>query len=182
VFGEHNILNSIAASAACVMLGVNLELVKKGLENFKGTHRRYEYRGTYKKAVVIDDYAHHPSEMKTTLLTAKTYSNGKIITIFQPHTYSRTIALLDKFAEALKLSDETILLDIYAARETDKKAIHSIDLVNKIKKLGANAVYATSFEEAVKIIDNIVKKDDTVIAMGAGNVNDIIELLEIDKQ
>jgi len=180
VFGDHNILNSIAASAACVMLGINLELIKKGLENFKGTHRRYEYRGTYKEAVVIDDYAHHPSEMKTTLLTARTYSKGRIITIFQPHTYSRTIALLDKFADVLKLSDETILLDIYAAREIDTKSIHSKDLLNKITEIGANAVYATSFEEAVKMLNNVVSKGDTVIAMGAGNVNDIIELLEIN--
>lgn len=179
VFGDHNILNSVAASAACVRLGISVDSIKKGLENFKGTHRRYEFRGFYKGAVIIDDYAHHPTEMKTTLLTAKTYSQGKVITIFQPHTYSRTIALLDEFVEALKLSDETILLDIYAARETDTTAVHSKDLVNKIKKLGGNVVYAKSFEDATNLLNNMIHTGDTVITMGAGNVNNILEILTI---
>ncbi len=182
VFGDHNILNSIAASAACIMLGISAKSIKKGLENFKGTHRRYEFRGFYKGAVIIDDYAHHPTEMKTTLLTAKTYSQGKVITIFQPHTYSRTIALLDEFAKALKLSDETILLDIYAARETDTKAVHSKDLANKIKELSGNISYAKSFEDAVNILNNIILEGDTIITMGAGNVNEIINLLTIEEQ
>ncbi|MBP1924165.1 UDP-N-acetylmuramate--alanine ligase [Sedimentibacter acidaminivorans] len=182
VFGEHNILNSIAASAACVMLGISVESIKKGLENFKGTHRRYEFKGFYKNAVIIDDYAHHPTEMKTTLLTAKTYSQGRVITIFQPHTYSRTIALLDEFAEALKLSDETILLDIYAARETDTRAVHSKDLANKIKEVGGNVIYAKSFEDATNILNDMISNGDTVITMGAGNVNTIAEHLIVTEQ
>lgn len=182
VFGEHNILNSIAASAACMMLNIGLDDIKKGLENFKGTHRRYEFKGYYKGAILIDDYAHHPAEMETTLNTAKTYSKGKIITIFQPHTYSRTIALLDGFADALKLSDEAIILDIYAAREIDIKAIHSTDLINKMKEINANGVYAKSFEDAVNLLNDIVNEGDTVITMGAGNVNELIELLTLDEQ
>jgi len=182
VFGAHNILNSIAASAACITLGIDLEFIKEGLRNFKGTHRRYEYRGIYKGAVVIDDYAHHPSEMKTTLLTARTYSKGKIITIFQPHTYTRTKALLDKFADVLKLSDETIILDIYAARELDTNSVHSKDLVNKMHELGVKGVYAKSFEDAVDLLNNVLCKGDTLIAMGAGNVNEIINMLKIDEQ
>jgi UDP-N-acetylmuramate--alanine ligase len=182
VFGEHNILNSIAASAACFMLNVDLDNIKKGLENFKGTHRRYEYKGYYNGALLIDDYAHHPSEMKTTLLTAKTYSQGKIITIFQPHTYTRTIALLDDFADALKLSDETILLDIYAAREVDTKVIHSKDLLNKMKEVNAKGSYAKSFDEAVTLLNDLIDEGDTIISMGAGNVNEIIDLLTINNQ
>ena len=178
VFGEHNILNSIAASAACIMLNIDLDLIKKGLNNFKGTHRRYEFRGNYNGAVLIDDYAHHPAEMKTTLHTAKTYSKGKIITIFQPHTYSRTISLLDEFADALKLSDETILLDIYAAREKDNGIVHSKDLLNKMKEVNAKGVYAENFEKAVMLVKDMIEEGDTVITMGAGNVNEIIELLK----
>nr|WP_312578813.1 UDP-N-acetylmuramate--L-alanine ligase [Sedimentibacter sp.] len=182
VFGEHNILNSIAASAACVMLGINLEDIKKGLSNFKGTHRRYEFKGFYKGASIIDDYSHHPTEIKAALMTAKTYSKGKTITIFQPHTYTRTIALLDEFADALKLSDETILLDIYAAREADTNKIHSKDLANKIKELNGKGFYAKSFNDAVDLLDEIVSDGDTVITMGAGNVNEIINLLTIAEQ
>lgn len=177
VFGEHNILNSIAASAACTMLNIDADVIKRGLNNFKGTHRRYEFRGNYNGAVLMDDYAHHPAEMKTTLHTAKTYSRGKIITIFQPHTYSRTISLLDEFADALKLSDETILLDIYAAREKDNGIVHSKDLLNKMKEVNAKGVYAESFEEAVKLVKNMIEEGDTVITMGAGNVNEVIDLL-----
>jgi UDP-N-acetylmuramate--alanine ligase len=177
VFGEHNILNSIATAAACLMLGVDEKIIKKGLENFKGTHRRYEFKCTYKNAAVIDDYAHHPTEMKTTLKTARNYSNGKIITVFQPHTYTRTKSLLNDFAKALQLSDKTILLDIYAAREKDTGMVHSKDLLNKVLELNADCVYAESFEEAASFIKNVVQEGDTVITMGAGNVNKVIEYL-----
>lgn len=182
VFGEHNILNSIAASAACIMLNINLDVIKRGLYNFKGTHRRYEFRGYCKGAVLIDDYAHHPTEIKTTLHTAKTYSKGKIITIFQPHTYTRTIALLDEFADAFKLSDETILLDIYAAREKDTCSIHSIDLLNKMKEVNAKGFYAESFEDAAKLVKDMIEEGDTVITMGAGNVNEVMNLLTIEER
>jgi len=178
VFGEHNILNSIAASAACTMLNIEPDVIKRGLNNFKGTHRRYEFRGNYEGAVLIDDYAHHPAEMKSTLHTAKTYSRGKIITIFQPHTYSRTISLLDEFADALKLSDETILLDIYAAREKDNGIVNSKDLLNKMKEVNAKGVYAESFEEAAKFLKGLIEEGDTVITMGAGNVNEVMDLLK----
>lgn len=178
VFGEHNILNSIATAAACLMLGVDEKIIKKGLENFKGTHRRYEFKCTYKNAAVIDDYAHHPTEMKTTLKTARNYSNGKIITVFQPHTYTRTKSLLNDFAKALQLSDKTILLDIYAAREKDTGMVHSKDLLNKVLELNADCVYAESFEEAASLIKGFVQDGDTVITMGAGNVNKVIEYLD----
>jgi len=177
VYGEHNIMNSIAAAAACIMLNINLETIKKGLHDFKGTHRRYEFRGSFKGAVLIDDYAHHPVEMRTTLNTAKTYSKGKIITVFQPHTFSRTASLLNEFAEALKLSDETILLDIYAAREKDTGVIHSLDLLNRMKEVSANGCYVKSFKEAANLLSSMVHDGDTVITMGAGNVNEVIDLL-----
>jgi len=133
VYGEHNILNSLAAAAASLTLGIEPETVVKGLFNFKGTHRRFEYKGKLKGANVFDDYAHHPSEMKATLKTARSYNDGRIITVFQPHTYTRTIKLLDGFAEALSMSDEVILVDIYAAREINTGVIHSKDIINKMK-------------------------------------------------
>lgn len=177
VFGEHNILNSLAACAAALSLGIKPETVAKGLFNFKGTHRRYEYKGSLNGAAVIDDYAHHPSEMKATLKTARSYTQGKIITVFQPHTFTRTIKLLDGFAEALSMSDEAILLDIYAARETNTGEIHSKDIINKMKNYYREAIYAKSFRDACSIIKAIAKKGDTIITMGAGNVNEIADLL-----
>ena len=177
VFGEHNILNSLAACAACLSLGIEPETIAKGLNEFKGTHRRYEYKGEINGAVIIDDYAHHPSEMKATLKTARSYAGGRIITVFQPHTYTRTIKLLDGFAEALSMSDEAILVDIYAAREIDKGEIHSMDIINKMKNYSKNGIYAENFLEEADIVRSMAKKGDIIITMGAGNVVDIGEML-----
>jgi UDP-N-acetylmuramate--alanine ligase len=128
-------------------------------------------------AAVIDDYAHHPSEMRATLKTARSYTQGKIITVFQPHTYTRTIKLLDGFAQALSMSDEAILLDIYAARETNTGEVHSKDIADKMKNYSKEAIYAESFSDACSIVKSIAKKGDTIITMGAGNVNEIADLL-----
>ena len=177
VYGEHNLLNSIADGAACLTLGIMPETVFNGLFNFKGTHRRYEYKGVLNGAVVIDDYAHHPSEMKATLKTAHSLAEGKIITVFQPHTYTRTIKLLDGFAEALAMSDEVILVDIYAARERNTGVIHSKDIIKEMKNYSKGGIYAESFQEAADIVRSIAKKGDIVITMGAGNVVDIADLL-----
>ena len=174
VFGEHNILNSLAVCAAGLSLGLEPEIIAKGLNDFKGTHRRYEYKGQVKGAVLIDDYAHHPSEMTATLKTARHYTRGKIITVFQPHTYTRTIKLLDGFAEALSLSDEAILVDIYAAREINTGQIHSKDIINKMEK---GAIYAESFQEAAELVKSMAQAADTIITMAAGNVDQIGDLL-----
>jgi UDP-N-acetylmuramate--alanine ligase len=177
VFGEHNILNSLATCAACLSLGIKPETLAEGLYDFKGTHRRYEYKGEINGALVIDDYAHHPSEMKATLKTARSYAEGRIITVFQPHTYTRTIKLLDGFAEALSKSDIVILVDIYAAREKNTGAVHSKDIINKMKEYSKDAIYAESFPDAAQIVKAEAKKGDMIITMGAGNVDDIAEML-----
>ncbi len=177
VFGEHNILNSVAAAAAVLSLGVDSETIKNGLSDFKGTHRRYEYKGDYNGASIIDDYAHHPSEMKATLKTAKSYTSGKVITVFQPHTFTRTKKLLNEFAEALTHTDEVILLDIYAAREKDNGEIHSKDIIVKMNDMNKDGYYAESFQAAADIIKSLASEGDTIITMGAGNVNDVVDLL-----
>jgi UDP-N-acetylmuramate--alanine ligase len=177
VYGDHNILNSIAVATACIMLNIDIETIQKGISKFKGAHRRYEYKGKYKGAVLIDDYAHHPTEMKTSLNTAKAYSKGKIITVFQPHTYTRTMSLLHEFADALKLSDISILLDIYAAREKDTGIIHSTDLLNKMNDNSSKGYYANNFEEAADLIKKFVHDGDTIITMGAGSVNEVMNFL-----
>ncbi|HHZ02350.1 MAG TPA: UDP-N-acetylmuramate--L-alanine ligase [Tissierellia bacterium] len=177
VFGMHNILNSLAAAATCHLLGIDPATISKGLSSFKGTHRRYEVKGNINEAVIIDDYAHHPSEMKATINTARSYTEGKVITVFQPHTYTRTKKLLNGFAEALSLSDEVILLDIYAAREINKGEVHSKDIIDKMKYYSKEASYAESFPQAVELVKSLAKKGDTVITMGAGNVDEVADML-----
>ncbi len=177
VLGEHNVLNSLATCAACLSLGIDPEILASGLYDFKGTHRRYEHKGQVKGASLIDDYAHHPSEMKVTLKTARSHTTGKIITIFQPHTYTRTIKLLDGFAESLSMSDEAILLDIYAARETNTGEVHSKNIIDKMKKYSKEGIYAESFEEAAEIVKSLAEEGDIIITMGAGNVNEVADLL-----
>lgn len=178
VFGEHNISNSVAAAAALLSLGIDADTVKKGLNDFKGTHRRYEYKGRLNGASVIDDYAHHPSEMKATLKTAKAYTEGKVITVFQPHTYTRTKKLLNEFAEALTHTDEAILLDIYAAREINTGEVHSKDILTRMKDIhNKDGYYAESFQQAAALIKTLAQEGDTIITMGAGSVEEVAELL-----
>lgn len=177
VLGEHNVLNSVAAAAACLSLGIDADTVKSGLSDFRGAHRRYEFMGKCNGASIIDDYAHHPSEMKATLKTAKSYTKGKVITVFQPHTFTRTKKLLNEFAEALTHTDEAILLDIYPARERDTGEIHSKDIIAKMKNLNKKGRYAGSFLEAADIAASIAREGDTIITMGAGNVNEVADLL-----
>lgn len=182
VFGEHNLLNSVAAAAAALCLGIDPKIVKKGLCDFKGTHRRYEYRGNYNGASIIDDYAHHPSEIKATLKAAKSHTAGKIITVFQPHTFTRTKKFLNEFAEALTNTDEAILLDIYPAREKDTGEIHSKDIIDKMKLLNKHGYYADSFQAAADIVKSLAREGDTIITMGAGDVNNVAALLMEQKE
>ena len=115
--GEHNVYNSLAAIASAERMGIDTKTAAAALVKYNGTKRRFEYRGSVNGADIIDDYAHHPQEIEATLKAAKLYPHKKIRVIFQPHTYTRTKALLGDFADALMLADEVILADIYAARE-----------------------------------------------------------------
>lgn len=180
VFGNHNILNSLAAYAVCKSLNINLEMIKSGLSSFKGIKRRYEIKGRYNGALLIDDYAHHPTEISAALETTKKHTSGKIIAAFQPHTYTRTYSLFKEFVNCFDIADEIIVLDIYAAREKDTGIVHSKDLVNKLVEKNLNAVYCESFEKASEIIKNIVKQEDTVITLGAGEAYKIIDILKRD--
>lgn len=172
--GLHNIYNSIAAVAVADLLGVERELTGKALLSFEGTDRRFEYKGEMNGVTIIDDYAHHPTEIHATLEAAEKLPHNRIFCIFQPHTYTRTKALMDEFAEALSQSDVVVLADIYAARETDTLGISSATLADRIRALGHNEVYYfPSFEEIENFIRKNCQKGDLVITMGAGNVTDI---------
>ena len=118
--GEHNVYNSLAAIAVAIKLGLDLETIKKGLCGFSGTDRRFQKKGTFNGVTVVDDYAHHPDEITATLDSAKHFPHNRTWCVFQPHTYSRTKALMPEFAKALALADKVVLAKIYPARERMK--------------------------------------------------------------
>lgn len=171
--GEHNISNALAAIAAARILGIDLPHISNGLSSFSGTDRRFQYKGKIKDATLIDDYAHHPTEIRATLTTARTYPHRKLWCIFQPHTYTRTYAFMDDFASALSLADEVILADIYAAREQNTLGISSADLAEKINRCGTPASYFSSFDAIEDYVQSKLSPGDLLLTMGAGNVNEI---------
>ena len=169
--GQHNVSNALAAIALARELGIDAATIENGFESFHGTNRRFEYKGKMKRgATVIDDYAHHPTEIKATLHTAERVPHETIWCVFQPHTYTRTKALLPQFAEALSIADHVVLADIYAARELDIYGVSSRDLQAEIQKLGTDCDYFPSFEEIEDFLRANVKDGDLVITMGAGNI------------
>ena len=175
--GEHNVYNAIAAIALADLLGVSYDVTSKALLHYGGTDRRFEYKGKVNGFTIIDDYAHHPTEIKATLLAARNYPHRNIWCVFQPHTYTRTKTFLTDFAKALSLADEIVLADIYAAREKDTLGISSQTLQAEIEKLGHRCYYFPSFEEIQNFLLTNCTKDDLLITMGAGNVVKIGENL-----
>ena len=175
--GEHNVSNALASAAAAEALDISMEHIKKGLLAFTGTDRRFQYKGEVNGFTIIDDYAHHPTEIRATLEAAAHYPHRELWCVFQPHTYTRTKAFLTEFAEALSLADHIVLADIYAARETDTLGISSKTLAAELKKLGADVHYFPSFEEIETFLLKKCLHKDLCITMGAGNVINIGENL-----
>ena len=177
VTGEHNVYNSLAAIAVAMELGIGFDAIMAGLKKFRGTDRRFEKKGEIGGVTIIDDYAHHPQEIAATLSAAKNYPHKKLWCVFQPHTYSRTKLLLDRFAKALCLADNIVLADIYAAREVDTLGISSKTLQAEIEKLGKKCYYFPSFEEIEKFLCENCINGDLLITMGAGDIVKVGEKL-----
>jgi UDP-N-acetylmuramate--alanine ligase len=175
--GEHNILNAIATLAVCELMGVEAQTAADGMALFKGTHRRFEKKGFCGGAVVLDDYAHHPTEIKATLKAAKAFPHNKIWCIFQPHTYSRTRTLWDEFTEAFYDADKLIITHIYAAREVFDGVTKPENLVEDIKARGVDACYIDDFKEIAEYVKENVSEGDIVFTMGAGDVTEIGHML-----
>lgn len=175
--GEHNILNALATIAVCSLSGVDAVTAAKGIETFKGTHRRFEKKGFLNGAVVIDDYAHHPTEIKATLNAAQKFPHNKIWCVFQPHTYSRTRTLWKEFTEAFDDADELILTHIYAAREKPDGVTKAENLAEDIKKRGVSARYIDEFSDISDFLKENVKEGDIVFTMGAGDVVNINKII-----
>ncbi len=168
--GIHNVSNALAAIAVSRFLNISLEHIRSGLLKFDGTDRRFQYKGEFNGVTVIDDYAHHPTEIKATLTAAKNYPHHTTWCVFQPHTYSRTKAFLHEFADALSLADKIILADIFPAREEDPGDISSGDIRDLLVAAGKDAYYFQSFSEIEKFLLKNCIHGDLLITMGAGDV------------
>ena len=175
--GEHNVYNALSAIAAARVLDIPMEAIKRGLGHFHGTNRRFEVKGEVGGLTIIDDYAHHPQEIAATLAAAKNYPHKKIWCVFQPHTYSRTAALLDDFARVLLAADEVILADIYAAREVNKLGVSANDIALKMEEYGKHVHYLPSFDEIETFILENCVPGDLLITMGAGDIVKVGEKL-----
>ncbi|MDE7339859.1 MAG: UDP-N-acetylmuramate--L-alanine ligase [Lachnospiraceae bacterium] len=175
--GLYNVYNAAAAVAAARLLGIGDDIIRKSLSDFNGTDRRFEYKGKINGITIIDDYAHHPTEITATLQAAKNYPHKTIWCVFQPHTYSRTKAFLPEFAKALSHADKLVLADIFAAREKDTLGISSRTLQAEIEKLGHECYYFPTFGEIENFLLENCTKDDLLITMGAGDVVKIGENL-----
>ena len=173
VWGEHNVLNALAAASAAYVLGLPGKAVEEGLAAFTGAGRRFEHKGTYNGAEIYDDYAHHPAELRALLEMAKTLGYRRVICAFQPHTYTRTKALFDDFVRELQLADVAVLTDIYAAREQNTVGISSKDLVERIP----GSVYCPSLEDAAAALRRIAGPGDLVLTVGAGDIFTVGKML-----
>lgn len=178
--GEHNIANALAAFACCYGLGVPVESIVSTLESYTGTQRRFDVIGvTQNNITIVDDYAHHPTEIKATLKAAQNIPHKDLWCLFQPHTYTRTLALFDEFAESFDAADKIVMAEIYAAREKNIYKISSKELVNEIKRVNPNKeiYYFGNFEEIASFVINNAQSGDLVISMGAGDIYKVAEII-----
>ena len=166
VYGHHNVLNALAAASAAYVLGLPGHAVEEGLASFTGAGRRFEHKGTYHGAEVYDDYAHHPDELHALFTTAREMGYQRLVVAFQPHTYSRTAKLFDRFVEELKIPDVAILAEIFAAREQNTLGISSADLCRNIP----GAVYCSTLDKAAEALRQAARPGDLILTVGAGDI------------
>lgn len=169
--GSHNVTNALATVAVADFLNIDKDAVSEGFLAFHGADRRFQFKGEINGVTVIDDYAHHPTEIRATLTAARNYKDKKITVVFQPHTYTRTKAFFDDFVDALMIADRILLVEIYAAREKNTLGISSKDLETALKNKGADATFFENFDEIEKFILANCQSGEMLITMGAGNVD-----------
>lgn len=175
--GKHNILNALSAIAVSLIFNIEASSIIEGLKECKGAHKRFEYKGLFNGATVIDDYAHHPVEIEATLDTAKLIPHNNIYGVFQPHTYTRTKTLFNEFATCFNKLDKLLLMDIYAAREKDTGLVSSEELGDAIRKNGVDCINVHSHEEAAQYFKDNLKENDLLLTIGAGDVVKVADIL-----
>jgi UDP-N-acetylmuramate--alanine ligase len=171
--GQHNVLNATAAVAIGVGLDIPAEKIGEALRNFRGVDRRFQLKGRVAGISVVDDYGHHPTEIRATLAAAHQCGFEKIHVIFQPHRYTRTRDLADDFATAFQAADTVQLLDIYAASEEPIPGINAEALAERIRSAGTEVNYVPSFADAVNQAASLAREGDLVLTLGAGSVSQI---------
>src|SRR5262249_19147644 len=172
--GTHNILNATAAVAAGIGLDIPIETIREALETFRGVDRRFQLKGKVAGVSVIDDYGHHPTEIKATLAAARQCGFGKIHVIFQPHRYTRTKELMEDFTTAFRDADTLRILDIYAASEKPIEGITGESLATRIREAsGQNVRYGTSFAEVADAVSSEAESGDMILTLGAGSVSQL---------
>jgi UDP-N-acetylmuramate--alanine ligase len=175
--GIHNVLNATAAFGATHDMGIETAVIAAALEGFQGVDRRFQVKCS-DGITVIDDYAHHPTEIRATLTAAKAANFRRLFAVFQPHRYTRTSHLFDDFARAFNLADAVLILDIYPAGEAPIDGITTMALIDKIQSFGhRNAMYAPSFDMIESYIIANAKEGDAVVVMGAGSVTKLSDVL-----
>jgi UDP-N-acetylmuramate--alanine ligase len=173
--GKHNVYNSLGAIAAALELDVPFDTIAHALSEFGGAERRFQFKGEEHGITVVDDYGHHPTEVKATLAAARIGApNRRIVVLFQPHRYSRTADLMDEFASAFNNADVLLVTDIYAASENPIEGITADVLTNRIKSYGhKSAEYIGSIDGSAEVLRDRVREGDLVITLGAGTVTRI---------
>ena len=177
VGGRHNVYNALAAAAAARERGICMRSIAAGLERFGGVARRMEYKGECCGAALYDDYAHHPTEIRASLQAARSTCQGQLVCVFQPHTYSRTAALFDQFAQALSKADRVVIAPIYAARERNETGVSEASLAQAVRALGTPCEGTDDFERAAQLAQQSLGAGDTLLIMGAGDIGRLYLLL-----
>lgn len=180
VIGRHNINNAMASIIATHENGIDIETIRKNILEYTGLDRRMQVVGLVKNARIMTDYGHHPSEIQVTLDALAEHTKGRLICVWQPHTYSRTKTLFNDFLNSFDSADEIIVTDIFAAREKFDPTIHSKDVVDAMVKKGLNAKYLGTFEEARDYIYQVINDDDLIITTGCGNPDELAKMIVND--
>ncbi|HCC08084.1 MAG TPA: UDP-N-acetylmuramate--L-alanine ligase [Clostridiales bacterium] len=177
VRGDHNVSNALAAIATARFLEIEFKDIKRGLQSFVGTDRRFEIKGKVDGITIIDDYAHHPTEITATLEAIKKFPHNKLWCIFQSHTYTRTKEFLEEFALSLSKADNIIIADIYAAREQNTVGVYPDDIVTRIHKYNENAIHIPNFDDIKNYVLSRASAGDVILTMGAGNIDEVGDMI-----
>ncbi|MBQ3158418.1 MAG: UDP-N-acetylmuramate--L-alanine ligase, partial [Clostridia bacterium] len=178
VYGKHKVNNALAVCAVSLYYGIDIKVIKKSLYEYKGVKRRFEDCGKINEARLVHDYAHHPTEIKATISLAKRVCQGDLYVVFQPHTYSRTLLLLNDFKNCFVGAKEVLVYKVYPAREDKSQGIDEVGLSEEIQKTGQISNAFSNYEDMKTYILSKIKKKDMVLVLGAGDIESFCEFLK----
>ncbi|HQP91769.1 MAG TPA: cyanophycin synthetase, partial [Candidatus Omnitrophota bacterium] len=168
--GKHNILNVLAVIALGMELGLDFDKIKKGISGFRGVERRFQVKFEDEDILVVDDYGHHPTEISATIEAARACMKNRLVVVFQPHRYTRTQTLMDKFEKCFSKSDYLVITDIYAASEDPIPGINAEFMARKVREASGKEVNYVPRERIIEHLNSVIKKGDLVLFLGAGDI------------